>query len=290
MSQYSSEWLRVSEPFPQVIHIELSRKPVNAFSTEYWQAYGKLFDDLAKAHASGTDIRAVVVSSANSKLFTAGLDLSNAHSVAAFSSQRHHDSARASLGLRHALREFQRAINAPDRCLFPVIAAVHGSVVGLGVDLIAACDVRYASSDAVFSIKEVDIGLAPDVGTLAHITKITGNLSLVRELTYSCRPFGAAEAQRLGLVSRVIEGGKETVVQEALELARAIAEKSPVAVASAKELITHSRDHAVADNLLYTSAWQAGALMTRDIGESVHAMRAKAKPKFTPLQSLKPKL
>ncbi|KAG6853866.1 hypothetical protein C0991_000473 [Blastosporella zonata] len=91
--------------------------------------------------------------------------------------------------------------------------------------------------------KEVDIGLAPDIGTLAHLPKITGNLSLVRELTYTGRFFSAPEAQNMGLVSRVVEGGHDAVVAAALELAKVIASKSPVAVTGAKHLITHARDH-----------------------------------------------
>ena len=290
MAQFSTEWLHVSEPFPAVFHVELARKPVNAFSTDYWRSYGKLFDNLSEAHASGLDIRAVVVSSELPKLFTAGLDLTTAAAVGDAVSPSQQDSARASLGIRNVLRDFQHAIGAPDRCAFPVIAAVHGPAIGLGVDLIAACDVRYASKDAVFAIKEVDIGLAPDVGTLAYLPKLTGNLSLVHELTYTGRPFSAAEAAQLGLVSKVVDGGKEGVVKAALELARTIASKSPIAVAGSKHLIIHSRDHSVADNLLYTGAWNASQLMTKDIGESVRAMQAKEAPRFGALRDPTPKL
>lgn len=87
------------------------------------------------------------------------------------------------------------------------------------------------------------MGLAPDIGTLAHLPKITGNLSLVRELTYTARTFSAAEAEKLGLVSKVVEGGRDAVVAAALELGKVIASKSPVAIAGAKHLITHARDH-----------------------------------------------
>jgi len=112
-------------------------------------------------------------------------------------------------------------------------------------------------------LQEVDLGLAPDVGSLAFLPKITGNLSLVRELTYTARRFSAVEAEKLGLVSKIVQGGREEVIKEALGLARFIAQKSPVAVASAKHLITHARDHSVAENLAYTSAWNSGALLTR---------------------------
>ncbi|RDB21108.1 Delta(3,5)-Delta(2,4)-dienoyl-CoA isomerase, mitochondrial [Hypsizygus marmoreus] len=283
MSDFSTQWLKVSEPFPHVFHVELARSPVNAFSSDYWRQYGKLFDALREAHESGTDIRAVVISSAFPKLFTAGLDLTSASSLGSSAADTSQDAARASLSMRGVLLEFQHAIGAPERCAFPVIVAVHGPVVGLGVDLISACDIRYAASNAAFSIKEVDIGLAPDVGTLAYITKITSNMSLAREFTYTGRFFSSAEAEKLGLVSKVVEGGRDEVVKAALELGKVIASKSPVAVAGAKHLITHSRDHTVAENLLYTGAWNGAALMTNDILENLRATKTKGVPKFAPL-------
>lgn len=101
---------------------------------------------------------------------------------------------------------------------------------------------------------------------------MTGNQSLIRELTYTARTFSASEALSIGLISKVVKGGREEVVQDALELAKVIAGKSPVAVSSAKHLITHSRDHTVEENLRYTAAWNAGALLTnvsvRSLGKS----------------------
>ncbi|PPR08073.1 hypothetical protein CVT24_010534 [Panaeolus cyanescens] len=281
MSQYSSKWIKVTEPFPHVLLVELARAPVNAFNVEFWKAYGDLFDALTE---DGYDVRALVLSSAFPKIFTAGLDLNDAAALGSDGSDSStQDSARTSLATRKTLLAFQRAIQAPERTPFPVIVAVHGHTIGLAIDMIGPCDIRYAASDAKFAIKEVDIGLAPDIGTLAHLPKITGNLSLVRELTYTCRSFSAAEALSIGLVSRVVNGGKEEVVKEALELAKVIASKSPIAVSSAKHLITHSRDHSVPENLAYTGAWNAHALMTKDIAETLRATAKKDKAKFAPL-------
>ncbi|KAF9043171.1 Delta2-dienoyl-CoA-isomerase [Panaeolus papilionaceus] len=287
MSQYSSKWLKVIEPYPHVLLVELARAPVNAFNTEFWQAYGRLFDSLTD---DGYDVRALVLSSAFPKIFTAGLDLSEAASLGPDNpSAPPQDSARTSLMTRKMLLAFQSAIQAPERAPFPIVVAVHGHVIGLGIDMIGPCDVRYAASNTKFAIKEVDIGLAPDIGTLAHLPKITGNLSLVRELTYTARAFSAAEALSIGLVSRVVEGGKSEVVKEALELAKVIASKSPIAISSAKHLITHSRDHSVPENLAYTGAWNAHALMTNDIAETLRATAQKDKANFAPL-SLSTKL
>ncbi|KAF8628964.1 hypothetical protein AX15_003620 [Amanita polypyramis BW_CC] len=172
------------------------------------------------------------------------------------------DTARSVIALRQHLTEFQNAIGQPERCPFPVIAACHGYVIGLGVDIIAACDIRYAATDTTFSIKEVAVGLAPDIGTLAFLPKITGNQSLLRELTYTARNFGVDDAEKLGLLSNVVQGGRDEVVAAALDLAKKIANKSPVAVASSKHLIAHSRDNTVQDNLQYTAVWNASQLKT----------------------------
>jgi delta(3,5)-delta(2,4)-dienoyl-CoA isomerase len=163
---------------------------------------------------------------------------------------------------------------------------VHGIVIGLGIDIISACDVRYAASDAKFSIKEVDVGLAADAGTLAYLQKITGNQSLARELAYTARAFSSDEAEKLGLVSRVVEGGRDAVVAAALQLAKDIASKSPVAVTGTKRLLLHARDHSVAENLQYTATWNSAALQATDLQQSVKAGMAKSKesPKFLPLR------
>ncbi|KAJ3517664.1 hypothetical protein NLJ89_g361 [Agrocybe chaxingu] len=275
MSQYSSKWLKVSEPFPHVLHVELARAPVNAFSVEFWTAYGKLFDTLTE---DGYDVRALVVSSAFPKIFTAGIDLSDLSGQGAIVSANSPDNARAAMQTRKQLLAFQSAIGAPERTPFPVIAALHGHVIGLGVDIIGPCDIRYAASNTSFIIKAT-----PDIGTLAFLPKITGNHSLVRELTYTSRPFSAAEAEKFGLVSKVVAGGREEVIKEALELAKVVAAKSPVAVASAKHLITHSRDHTVAENLASTAAWNAAALQTNDIAANLQAALGKQKASFPPL-------
>ena len=81
------------------------------------------------------------------------------------------------------------------------------------------------------------------MGTLAQLPKIAGNESLVRELAFTGRDFSAEDALRMGLVSRVVPGGREGVVGAALELAREIAGKSPVAVVGTKRVLLHARDH-----------------------------------------------
>ena len=141
------------------------------------------------------------------------------------------------------MRDFQHAIGAPARTPQPVIAAVHGLAFGLALDALSAVDVRLAAADAAFSIKEVDVGIAADIGTLARLPRLVGNASLLHELALTGRVFGAHDAHRLGLVSRVVPGSRDEVVRAALELAREIARKSPVAVVGVKRFLSHALDH-----------------------------------------------
>ncbi|KAK6049819.1 enoyl-CoA hydratase/isomerase family protein [Cooperia oncophora] len=137
--------------------------------------------------------------------------------------------------LRRIITTCQDGFTAIEACPKPVIAAVHSHCIGAGVDLITSCDIRYASSDALFSIREVDIGMAADVGTLNRIQKIVGNDSWTRELAFTARNVGADEALKFGLISRIFNTEKE-VVEGALALARKIAEKSPIGVQGTKEV------------------------------------------------------
>lgn len=284
MTSLESKYIKITSPAPHVLLLELNRQPVNAFSTEFWKEYGCTFDVLS-THPD--DIRVIVLSSAFPKVFTAGIDFQGL--IKFSTNDTSTDPARRALLIRTDIISIQHAITAPERCPIPVIAAVHGIVIGLGVDIISACDVRYAASDASFSIKEVDMGLAADVGTLAYLQKTTGNQSLARELAYTARTFSSEEAERLGLVSKVVQGGRDAVVAAALELAKDIASKSPVAVTGTKRLLLHARDHSVAENLQYTAIWNSAALQATDLQQSVKAGMAKSKqsPKFLPL---KPKL
>ena len=229
----------------------------------FWSEYGAAFDLISEDDT----VRVVVLSSALEKTFSAGVDracrisplllstsqnlplLPTNESTCAVSDlhalPKHTDTGRRALLTRAHLRTFQNAIDAPARIPQPVIAAVHGTALGLALDMLCAVDVRWAASDAVFSIKEVDVGLAADTGTLARMPKLVANASLVRELALSARTFGAEEAQRsLGFVSRVVPGSRAEVVRAAIiEFAEVVARKSPIAVVGTKRFITHALDH-----------------------------------------------
>lgn len=148
--------------------------------------------------------------------------------------------------------------------------------------MISACDVRLCTKDVKFCIKEVDIGIAADLGTLQRFQKIVANDSWTRELCYTARMFGADEASRFGFVSHVHES-QDAVLSAAREMAALIAEKSPVAINITKKSLIYSRDHTVQQGLDHI-AWLNGTMLqTVDTSKAVTANFAKKKVKFAKL-------
>ena len=145
-----------------------------------------------------------------------------------------------------------------------------------------ACDIRLSTANTQLSVKEVDIGIAADIGTLSRLPKAVGNFSWVKDVTLSARIFGSEEALRVGLVSGVYKDKTEAVA-EALKLASLIASKSPVATLGTKELLNYSRDHSVADGLGYTAVWNAAMLQTSDTKDAMLSGLQKRKPTFPKL-------
>lgn len=128
-----------------------------------------------------------------------------------------------------------------------VICVMHGYSFGLALDISTCADIRICASDTKFAIKEVDIGIAADVGTLTRLPKVVGNFSWVKEVALSARVFGADEAYRVGFVSSVHDT-KGKALEVGLRLAALLATKSPVAVQGTKELLNHALDHTIADS------------------------------------------
>lgn len=225
-------------------------------------------------------IRAILLTGSGPRAFTAGLDVHAASQGTI--TQTSSDAARTANTLRRHILEFQDCITALEKCEKPVIAVLHGISFGLALDMCLACDIRFSTKDTRFSVKEVDIGLAADIGTLSRLPHAVGNHSWVKEVALSARIFGSDEALTHGLVSRVCKD-KEEAVGEALKLAQLIASKSPVAVLGTKEIINYSRDHSVQDGLNYTAVWNAAMLQTQDMKDAMLSGIQKMTPKFSKL-------
>ena len=138
-------------------------------------------------------MRALVVCG-NGKHFTGGMDLANFQGIL---SLIHNEPGRAAYALRRLVLSLQDSFTALEECRLPVIAAIHGACIGGGIDMISACDIRLASQDAFFSIEEINIGMAADVGTLQRLPKLVAP-GIVKELAYTGRRFTAGEAQVWG--------------------------------------------------------------------------------------------
>eukprot|EP00878_Enallax_costatus_P028118 GHUV01030332.1.p1 GENE.GHUV01030332.1~~GHUV01030332.1.p1 ORF type:complete len:156 (+),score=46.16 GHUV01030332.1:763-1230(+) len=140
---------------------------------------------------------------------------------------------------RHDILAMQEAFSVLEQCRFPVIAAVQGACVGAGVDLVTAADLRFCSRDAYFCVKEVDLAITADLGTLQRLPAIIGH-GAAAELALTARNVPGPEAASLGLVSRCYDSPSD-MMTGVTAMAQQIAEKSPLAVTGTKQILLHTR-------------------------------------------------
>src|ERR1700722_20141708 len=256
----------------------------NAMGPELWT-------DLPRAmHAVSeeTDVRVVVVA-ARGPHFSVGLDLKAMGSV--LSGDGDDDgrgggagapapwmAARPRKSRREVLR-LQASISAVALCPKPVIAAVHGYCIGGGGDLIAACDIRLASADAVFSVREAKVAIVADLGSLQRLPAIIGAGHLA-ELAFTGKDIDAARAREIGLVNEVAADA-DAVHAAAAALAGEIAANSPIAVQGTKAMLAANDGRTVAEGLDYVATWNSGMLASDDLVEAMTAFMERRSPKFT---------
>jgi enoyl-CoA hydratase len=244
----------------------------NAMNWQMWQDIRS-----AMQWADRTPEARVVVIEGEGKHFTSGIDLTMMMGLQA---QIKDDcDGRSREKLRALVLELQDTLSSIERCRKPVLAAIHGGCVGGGVDLISCTDMRYCSADAYFTIKEIDIGMVADVGTLQRLPKILGNQGIVREMAFTGRKVLADEAQHIGLVNKVFDS-REALQAGVQEMAALIAAKSPLSIRGTKEMLNYSRDHSVADGLNYIATWNAAMLMSSDLTGAMMASMSKQTPVF----------
>jgi enoyl-CoA hydratase len=172
----------------------------------------------------------------------------------------------------------QRAVSAVETCPKPVIAAVHGYCIGGAMDLVTACDLRLASADAIFSVRETRMAMVADLGTLQRLPRIVG-AGHAAELALTGRDVGADRAQAIGLVNGVFPDA-EAVQAGARELAGEIAALSPLAVQGTKAVLAANDGRTVGQGLDYVATWNAGMLGSNDLTEAVTAFLEKRPPRF----------
>lgn len=269
-----SECFEVNES-EGIAHIVLNRPDeLNTMTPDFWRELPQLVDEISDRGSA----RAMVVSSTG-KHFSAGMDIS----VFTGDSLANDDQevGRSRANFRYNVLHLQDTFTAFERARIPVLAAMQGGVVGGAVDMVTACDMRYATEDAWFCIHEINIGMTADVGTLQRLPKLIPE-GVCRELAYTGDRMSAARAKEVGLVNEVF-ADHETLLSEVLDIAQRIASKSPLAIHGTKEMINYARDHSVADSLQYMAAWQTGMFQPHDIMESFGAQMEQREPTFDDL-------
>ena len=254
------------------------------------------FDEISAVTATlsaNSTVRAVVVA-ARGPDFSVGLDLKEMGGLlggggdtgSAGSTDRAGSADRApaspaarAAATRRSVRRLQGAITAVADCPKPVIAAIHGYCIGAGMDLVTACDVRLASADAVFSVRETRMAIVADLGSLQRLPRIIG-AGHVAELALTGKDIDAGRAKEIGLVNEVYPDFG-TVLAAATSMATDIAALSPLAVQGTKTVLAANEGRTIAQALDYVAAWNAGMLASDDLAEAVRAFLEKRPPRFT---------
>jgi enoyl-CoA hydratase len=246
----------------------------NAMGPDFWSEIPMVFTRLD----ADDSVRAVVVTGAGQN-FSFGLDL------AAYG-PRWHDILSADPGLagprsafHHEVLTMQRAFDQVAQCRKPVVAAINGWCIGGGVDLISACDVRYADRGAMFSIREVRVAIVADMGSLQRLPAIIGDGHL-RELALSGKDITAERAQSIGLVNDVLDdpGG---ALQTARQFAEEVADNPPLVVQGIKQVLEVERSARVVPGQKLVAAWNAAFLPSEDLVEAMTAFAERRRPKYS---------
>ena len=263
-----------------IAHLILNRPAaLNSMNRAFWQELPAALHEVDQAE----DIRVLVISSTG-RHFSAGMDLEvfNQPDPRMFGGE---GSRRAEF-MRRLVLELQACFSALENLRMPVLAAIQGGCIGGALDLVCACDSRYCTTDAFFTIKETELGITADLGTLQRLPKWISP-GLVRELAYTSRNLPSDEAKDCGLVNKVFPD-QAAMLTAVMEIATQIAAHSPLAVAGSKAMLNYARDHSVADSLNYMATWQAGMFQATDLMESMHAKQAKRTTNYAPLHNTAP--
>jgi enoyl-CoA hydratase len=258
----------------RVAHVRLSRPDeLNTMTPDFWRELPEIVTGISDEASA----RAVVISSTG-RHFSAGMDLSV---FGGDGLQGDAEAGRKNARMRSSARLLQWSFTALEKARVPVLAAVQGGVIGGAVDLVTACDMRYATADAFFCVQEINIGMTADVGTLQRLGKVVPE-GVARELAYTGRRMPAARAYEVGLVQEVF-ADHESLVDGVLGIAREIADKSPLAIWGTKVAMNYARDHSVDDSLEQIATWQSGMFQPADMVEAFTAKAEKRPPVFPEL-------
>ncbi len=255
-----------------IAHLSFNRpEKANSLDVASWEEMQSAFEYLD----SEPTVR-VIILSGEGKHFCAGIDLMalmNVQNQTTSSCEAHKRE-----DIKQFILKIQGTITSIEKCRKPVLAAIHNGCIGGGVDIISAADMRYCTEDAYFTIKEVDLGLVADIGTLQRLPTII-NPGIMSELAFTGRKFYGPEANSIGFVNQTYKT-KEQMIQEVTLIAKSIAEKSPLVIRGIKEMLLYKRDHTVNDSLENMANYNAAMLLSNDLMESFQAHMEKRKPVY----------
>ncbi len=255
-----------------VAQVSINRpEKANALNNQSWEELNRVFEELDR----NPEAR-VVILKGEGKHFCSGIDVSLLMELNR--GNQADCEGRKREYLRQIILDLQAPIKAIEDCRKPVIAAIHNGCIGAAVDIISACDMRYATHDAFITAKEIDMGMVADLGTLQRLPKIIPD-GIAREMVYTGRKVSGEEAKTFGLVNDCFEQ-RGQMLDEVMEIARQIAGKSPLSIRGTKEMLNYTRDHRVEDGLKYIATWNAAMLLSDDLMKAIQAQMTKSKPEF----------
>jgi enoyl-CoA hydratase len=251
----------------------------NAMGSAFFEGIKPVFDDLA----DDPDVWAIVLA-AKGPAFTVGLDLKEvggglSGGLGAQGAKQGSDASRRLTSRRQLLR-WQEAFTAVADCPKPVIAAIHGWCIGGGIDLICCADIRLASADTRFSVRETKVAIVADLGTLQRLPKILAP-GHVAELAFTGKDITADRAAEIGLVNEVAGGDADSVYRAARALADEIASNPPLVVQGVKQVLRAGRELTVEQGLDYVSLWNSAFLGTNDLVEAMTSFMEKRPPNYS---------
>jgi len=263
-----------------IAHIRLNRPDKrNSMNADFWRELPEAVQQIDEQASAR-----VIVLSSTGKHFCAGMDL-EVFTDDSLSSQS--ELGRKHENLRRKVLQLQDIMSIFENVRMPTLAAIQGGCIGGGVDMVTACDIRYCTEDAFFSIEETKLAMTADMGTLQRLPHLISH-GLTRELAYTGRRMYAKEAQRAGLVNQVFND-QEALIAGVMEVAAQIAARSPLAVTGCKEMLNYSRDHNVPDSLKYMASWQSGMFQPQtDMMETFSAKMEGRDPQFHDLNKVEP--
>ena len=243
----------------------------NALNYDLWLSLA----DAVKEASMDEDVRVVLLKGEGDS-FCTGLDLNPDNKVIDELSKG--PSAKQKVRLFNLIKMIQSIHTELELLRSPVIAAIQGHCLGAGLELACSCDMRYCSTDAVFSLPEAKFAIITDVGGLQRLPRIIGR-GKASEMAFRGHSIGAEEANRIGLINEVFET-PEVLFEKVDKIAGEIAGNPPLAVQGAKEVLLHNEEVPIAKSLEYNAAKSAMILPSEDLLEALNAYLEKRKPEF----------